>query len=132
MKRTHIALIVLIIVAIGAIMSTVSDSSTYETFRVAAQNPNQEYHVVGKLNKEKPFEYNPKIDANKFVFFLKDNEGTEKKVTYNDTKPQDFEKSEQVVLIGKCNGEEFQANQILMKCPSKYNEQNLKGATAIK
>jgi cytochrome c-type biogenesis protein CcmE len=132
MKRTHIALIILIVVAIGAILSTVSDSSTYETFRVAEQNPDEEYHVVGKLNKEKPFEYNPQVDANKFVFYLKDNEGTEKKVTYNNTKPQDFEKSEQVVLIGKCVGDEFQANQILMKCPSKYNEQNLKAVTALK
>lgn len=36
--------------------------------------------------------------------------------------PQDIEKSEQIVLIGKMKGEEFHATEILMKCPSKYND----------
>lgn len=121
MKKSHIILIVIIAVAIAAIMSTVADSSTYETFKVAQENPETEYHVVGKLNKEKPFEYNPEQNANRFVFYLKDNNGEEKKVVYASTKPQDFEKSEQVVVIGKCKGDEFEASQILMKCPSKYN-----------
>ncbi|MBP9689444.1 MAG: cytochrome c maturation protein CcmE, partial [Bacteroidia bacterium] len=29
---------------------------------------------------------------------------------------------EKVVIIGKMNGENFEANKILLKCPSKYNE----------
>ena len=37
-------------------------------------------------------------------------------------KPQDFERSEQIVLIGKVQGDEFHASDILMKCPSKYND----------
>ena len=39
---------------------------------------------------------------------------------YNGTKPNDFERSEQIVIIGKMKGEEFAASGILMKCPSKY------------
>ena len=34
----------------------------------------------------------------------------------------DFQKSEQIVLIGKMQGDAFHANDILMKCPSKYND----------
>ena len=122
MKKTHIVLIIFIAVAIAAILSTVSDASTYEVFNKAAEDPDTEYHIVGKLNMSKPFEYNPQDDANKFVFYLTDNSGTEKKVIYNNTKPQDFEKSEQVVVIGKCKPDAFYASQILMKCPSKYND----------
>lgn len=86
------------------------------------QNPDTEYHVVGKLNKEKATEYNPAIDADAFTFYMLDNNGLEKRVVLHKTKPQDFERSEQIVIIGKMQGEEFHANEILMKCPSKYND----------
>ena len=61
------------------------------------------------------------MNANLFGFYLIDNEGLEKKVLYNGSKPQDFERSEQIVVVGKMDGDEFHASQILMKCPSKYN-----------
>ncbi len=121
MKKIHIVFIVLIAVSIAAIMSTVADSSTYSNFSAAAKNPDTEYHVVGKLIKDKPLEYNPHVNANLFAFYMKDNEGTEFKVEFKGTKPQDFERSEQIVITGKANEGKFHADKILMKCPSKYN-----------
>jgi cytochrome c-type biogenesis protein CcmE len=121
MKKSHIIAILVIAIAIGAIITTMADSSTYATFSLAANHPSKTYHVVGKLNKSMPQEYNPKTDADVFSFFLVDNEGTEKKVVLNKARPQDFEKSEQVVVIGKMNDDKFVASDILMKCPSKYN-----------
>jgi cytochrome c-type biogenesis protein CcmE len=106
---------------LAVIVSTISNSSTYAPFREAIANEGKTYHVVGKLDKEKEFIYNPEQNANLFGFYLVDNEGIEKKVLYNGTKPQDFERSEQIVVIGKMSGEDFHASQILMKCPSKYN-----------
>src|SRR5262245_43011852 len=99
MKKSHIIALVLIAVAIAAILSTLSDASTYASFSVAGENPNKTYHVVGKLNKEKPLEYNPHENANLFTFFLVDNDGKETKVVLEKSKPQDFEKSEQIVVI---------------------------------
>lgn len=96
----------------------VSDSSTYETF-ASAKNGN-EVHVVGFLLKEKPMEYNPEKDVDYFSFFMKDKSNEEKKIVFKGTKPQDFEKSEQIVLTGKIIDDEFHASKILMKCPSKY------------
>ncbi len=121
MKKIHIIGIIIIAAALGVIISTISNSSTYAAFSEATQHPRSTYHVVGKLNKDKPFIYNPETNANLFGFYLVDNEGHERKVLYNGTKPQDFERSEQVVVIGKMNGEDFHCSQILMKCPSKYN-----------
>jgi cytochrome c-type biogenesis protein CcmE len=43
-------------------------------------------------------------------------------VVFNGSKPQDFERSEQIVLTGKMIGNEFHASKILMKCPSKYTK----------
>lgn len=122
MKKTHILGIIIIAIAIGAILTTLNSTSTYANFSEAAKDPGSEFHVVGKLDKEKETVYEPQRDANMFTFYMKDNAGVEKKVVLHKNKPQDFERSEQIVLIGKIEGDEFHASDILMKCPSKYND----------
>lgn len=127
MKKTHLIGIVIIALAVGAIMSTISDSSTYADFSEAFANEGSEYHVVGKLNRDKESIYEPSSNPDLFTFYMVDNKGEEKKVLLHKSKPQDFERSEQIVLIGKAQGNEFHADEILMKCPSKYND----GAQAL-
>src|SRR5690606_38630689 len=121
MKRSSTIGIVIIAIAIGVIMSTYADSSTYGTFSDAKESQ-RELHVVGKLQLDKEMVYDPQIDANYFSFYMKDNDGKECKVVFAGTKPQDFERSEQIVLTGKMVGTNFQADKILMKCPSKYTD----------
>jgi len=121
-KKSYIVVIVLIAVAIGVILSTFTDSSTYATFSEALENPGKKFQVVGTLSPGKPMDYNPQVDANLFRFYLVDREGTEKEVIFKGNKPQDFERSEQVVIKGRVKGDAFQADEILMKCPSKYND----------
>lgn len=121
MKKSHIIALLVIAASVAAILSTIADSSTYATFTQAIKKEGKELHVVGKLNKEKERIYNPHVNANLFTFYMFDSEGKEKKVLLNSAPPQDFEKSEQIVVIGKMKGDEFYASSILMKCPSKYN-----------
>lgn len=120
----------IIAIAIGVIISTYADSSTYGSF-AEAKEVQKELHVVGKLNKEKEMFYNPQKDANYFSFYMVDNKGTECKVIFNGTKPQDFERSEQIVLTGEMQNGNFYANKILMKCPSKYTQDKVE-VTATK
>jgi len=121
MKKTHIIGIVIIAVALGVIVTTLSNNSTYASFNEAGQHQSRTYHVVGKLDKNKPFLYDPQTNANLFTFYMIDRDGAERKVTLGKPKPDDFEKSEQIVVIGNAMNEgEFKANDILMKCPSKY------------
>ncbi|PCH98170.1 MAG: cytochrome C biogenesis protein [Bacteroidetes bacterium] len=122
MKKTHIVGILIIAVAIGAIVSTIQDSSTYASFAQAKDNPEIEFHVIGELNKEKEMDYNPEINPNMFSFYAFDKEGEEYKVVFNGTKPQDFERSEQLVMLGSVQEDVFVCSKILMKCPSKYND----------
>ncbi len=124
MKKVHIIIIIIIAVAIGAIFTTLNNTSTYADFGEAAKEPGNEFHVVGKRDKDKEMVYNPEVDANLFSFYMTDNNGVECKVVLHKNKPQDFEHSEQIVLIGKMKmpEKEFQASDILMKCPSKYND----------
>lgn len=120
MKKTHIVLLVFIAVCIGVVIYQTGSFSTYETFRTAYAEQGREYHVMGQLVKDAEMHYDPKKDPNYFSFFMADKDGDKKKVVFIGTKPQDFERSEQIVLTGKMVGEEFHADKILMKCPSKY------------
>lgn len=122
MKKIHILGIIVIAIAIGVIFISLKNTSTYADFTEAIANPDQEFHVVGKLDKNQPQVYDPKVNADEFRFMMVDNKGVEKQVVLHKSKPQDFEKSEQIVLIGKMQGDNFHANDILMKCPSKYND----------
>ena len=124
MKKSSIIGIVVIAVAIAVIISTYSNTSTYGSFNEAKQT-SSELHVVGRLNKQKELFYDATKDANYFSFYMKDNKGQECKVVFSGTKPQDFERSEQIVLTGKMKGNEFHASKILMKCPSKYTDDKL-------
>jgi len=124
MKKSAIFGLVVIAIAIAVIISTYSTSSTYGSFTEAQQSGAQ-LQVVGHLNKEKALYYDATKDANYFSFYMKDNKGKECKVIFTGTKPQDFERSEQVVLTGRMVGNEFHASKILMKCPSKYTQDKL-------
>ena len=124
MKKSSIIGIIIIALAIGVILSTYADSSSYGSF-TEAQETQSELHVVGTLNKEKEIFYNPQQDANHFAFYMLDNKGKECRVIFSGTKPQDFERSEQIVLTGKMVGKDFRASKILMKCPSKYNKDQI-------
>ena len=130
MKKSSIILIVIIAVAIAMILVIYTDSSTYSTF-AQAKEKNTELYVVGVLNKEKELVYDPVKDANHFAFYMYDNDSTECKVVFHGSKPQDIERSEQIVLTGKMEGDTFHASKILMKCPSKYNKDEMEIKEAV-
>jgi cytochrome c-type biogenesis protein CcmE len=121
MKKSSIFGLVVIAIAIAVIISVYSNSSTYGSFK-DAKSTDTELHVVGHLNKQKQLYYDATKDANYFSFYMKDNKGEECKVVFTGSKPQDFERSEQIVLTGQMRGNEFHAKHILMKCPSKYKQ----------
>src|ERR1700712_832928 len=121
MKKSSIFGLVVIAIAIAVIISVYANSSSYGSFK-DAQNTTGELHIVGHLNKQKQLLYDATKDANYFSFYMKDNKGKECKVVFTGAKPQDFERSEQIVLTGQMKGNEFHASKILMKCPSKYTQ----------
>jgi len=117
-KKVHILILILVAVSIGVILAMTGDYTTYANFVQAKQKGN--VNVVGYLVKTKEMEYDPQKDPNFFSFTMADKEGNEQKVVYKGAKPQDFERSEQLVVKGKMKGDFFAASEISMKCPSKY------------
>lgn len=125
MKLSHIAIIVFLAAATAFLVAGYGNSSEYVSFSHAFSNQDKEFHVVGFLEKSKPMEYNPQQNASKFTFYMRDTLGEVRKVNFNEPKPNDFERSDRIVVIGKAEGEAFDASKILLKCPSKYNDAKL-------
>ena len=132
MKKVHIIGIVVIAIAITIIVTTASDASTYVSFKKAKElyqsGSKRKIHVVGNLKKENGEIVGIKEGKEKlsFEFQMVDEDNFVQKVIYNEPIPTDFTKSEQVVVIGSyIESDLFFASEILMKCPSKYQEEKV-------
>ena len=122
MKKTSIILLVIIAVAIGTLIAMSVDFSTYDSIDAAKKNPGKFVHVIAKIDKNYPLDYNPAKDPNYLSFVAIDSLGGTTKVVYHNTKPTDLEKSDRIVLKGKIENGVFECSDILMKCPSKYKD----------
>jgi cytochrome c-type biogenesis protein CcmE len=123
MNRNIIIAALLITAGILVLINASKDVSSYAQFS-DAQNGGR-VKIVGTLSKDKPMIFDPENDPNKFVFTMKDAQGEEMQVQLNKPKPQDFELSEQIVVTGEMKNEVFYADEILMKCPSKYKDEEI-------
>jgi cytochrome c-type biogenesis protein CcmE len=132
MKKSHVLIIIVIAAAIAILVSTAGDASKYvgfgEAYQMAKTGNTNEIHVVGELKKDSygnVIGIEQGIDKVSFSFVMIDENGKEQKVDHNQPMPQDFTKSEKVVVIGSYQGDVFKAKKILLKCPSKYQEQKV-------
>jgi cytochrome c-type biogenesis protein CcmE len=125
MKKTHIFILVGIAVAIVALIVfgfPSSDFSTYDTISSAKAKQGKYVHLIAKLDKSQPIQYDPIKDPNYLSFSIVDSLGSQTKVIYHDSKPTELEQSERVVLQGKMQGDVFECKSITLKCPSKYKD----------
>lgn len=129
MKVSHILILVVIAVAIGLLISTMTDLSTYDTINSAKAKPGKYIHIIAKLDTSngKVIEYDAIKNPNYFSFHIVDSLGGTSKVVYMKGKPPtDMEKSERIVLKGKMTDSAFVCDDILIKCPSKYTDDKAK------
>jgi cytochrome c-type biogenesis protein CcmE len=132
MKLSHIIAIVVIAAAIAIIIFTAGDASTYvnfdQAYQMASTGNDNQIHVVGELKKNEighVVGLENSEDKLSFSFILIDDSKKEQKVIYNEPMPPDFLRSEKVVVIGHYQNDQFIAKKILLKCPSKYQDQKL-------
>ncbi len=125
MKKTHIAtLIVIAILIVGLISfgSSASDFSTYDTIKSAQAKKGKFVHVIAKVDKTKPVEYDAIKNPNYLTFYAVDSTGGQTKVIFHNSKPSELEASERLVMKGKMQDDHFECSDILLKCPSKYKD----------
>ena len=117
-----VVLIVLIAAFIGYAGWNLSESVTPYVSIAEAEMSKGNVQVKGLLDKT----FQPQQIDDDFIFMLKDEEsGQTMSVKYRGTKPDQFDSAYHIVAIGKYNTDDdsFHANKLLIKCPSKYENQ---------
>jgi len=132
MKISHIILIVVAVVAVAVVVTLTNDPRVYSDFKEAAAHPEKSYEIIGTLDTTAAIEYDAFKNPDAFSFYMFDQNNNRRKVVVSKPKPQDFEKSKQVVVGGHMKGDEFMANSILLKCPSKYESQGMPAQLQVK
>lgn len=120
----HIFGLVIIALAIAGLLTWIGDLSTYDSIASARKKEGKFVHLIAKVDTTKPVIYDPVKDPNYLSFTAVDSLGFSTKVVYRNAKPTDFEKSQRVVMKGAMDGEVFECKEIVLKCPSKYTDEN--------
>jgi cytochrome c-type biogenesis protein CcmE len=125
MKRSHIIILIgiaALIVGLIVFGFPSSDFSTYDTIASAKAKEGKYVHLIARLDKTQPIEYDAIKNPNYLTFNIVDSLGSQTKVIYHNSKPAELEQSERVVLQGKMQGDVFECKSITLKCPSKYKD----------
>lgn len=127
--KVGIALILLAVaigVGVTSFKKTVTPYIGFAEARVASSGFVQ---VNGTLASK---DYVLKAEEQYLSFSLKDEKGDVLPVVYRGTIPGNFDQAVSIVAIGAYKGDHFEADQLLVKCPSKYQtlEEQSKQAAA--
>ena len=100
---------------VGAGTAFVKNLTPYITF-AEAQKTNGTVQVMGGLEKS-----SVKLTSGNLAFTLVEKKtGARLPVVFGHTKPANFEMAIEITAIGHWDGSVFQADNLLVKCPSKY------------
>ncbi len=83
--------------------------------------------VNGKLADKN---YVMKKEEQYLEFRLRDDKGEVMPVRYHGVIPGNFDQATMIVAIGRYQGDHFEADQLLVKCPSKYQTEAERGAAS--
>lgn len=123
LKPLHIIGIAIILLAIGlGYYGLTSALRPYTTSVSEAMGSGRGVQLAGFLVPGEQGRY----DAdNNFTFQMQDSTGTIVQVVYPKVKPANFEQAVSIVAIGRYDASKgaFLADDMLVKCPSKYQEQ---------
>lgn len=118
-----VLLLALMALFVGYAGLTLSESVTPYVSIAEAEASGSTVQVKGLLDEKSP---PPEQFADEFRFVLKDEvDGRTMAVKYAGMKPDRFDEAYHIVAIGKYDGSDgaFHANKLLIKCPSKYENQ---------
>lgn len=118
MKQRYVfGALVIVILAVVGWLSLESSSLEYTNVK-RAQRLGSTVQIVGTWVKENGSEYIP--SRNTFIFTLRDQDGQEIPVELEGSKPNNFEIAVSLVVKGRVENGVLKAQNVLTKCPSKY------------
>ena len=126
--RYIVALVIIVGFVIYGAVSLKTSLTPYVSFVEAKSSP-QTVQVMGELEKSATH-YD--TTAGLLYFTLKDKHGELLEVSYKGVRPGNFDQATQIVAIGNYKEKVFQADQLLVKCPSKYQGEEVQTYKAEK
>lgn len=97
-----------------------SSIGTYVDFEQAEDREGYRSYVIGTWEAEMPHGFS--MESKTFNFHMKDEQGNVRRVVFNNAKPANFEDADQLVVKGTMQNGVFYSDDMLVKCPSKYND----------
>ncbi len=120
-KPLHLAGIgIILITMVYGVFGFKESFRSYTTSIVEARESGRSVQLAGFLGSTGEYD----AEGN-WTFLMQDNEGEEVKVVYEDIRPSNFEHATSIVAIGHydMHSAAFLADDLLVKCPSKYQEE---------
>ena len=137
--KSRVLLIVLsVAIIVGGIGLLISDSSGFEYYKhvdevakqsTAWQNKRLQLHgyvVPGSIKKR----MNHDVQKLEYKFQI-ENCGATAEAYFAGVVPDTFKDGAEVVLKGQLHGQQFQASEVMAKCPSKYQQAGGSHPTAV-
>ena len=117
--RTVLAAAVILIFAAFAVYSFREALTPYVGFAEAARS-GRTVQVWGQPVETEKAGFDR--ETGRLHFHLEDRDGVRMPVIYTGTVPRQFWQAESIVVIGEHRGDHFAAHRMLVRCPSKYVE----------
>ena len=124
--KVLIAAVLLVAAAAIGVTSFRQSVTPYISFHEARKAPGL-VQVNGVLADKN---YVLKLDEQFLEFKLRDSHDEVMPVVYRGVIPGNFDQATSVVAIGRYRSDHFEAEQLLVKCPSKYQAEAEKGKIA--
>jgi cytochrome c-type biogenesis protein CcmE len=121
--KVGLALALLAVAAVIGVTSFKKSVTPYITFAEARQSSGM-VQVNGVLADKN---YVAKQEEQYLEFKLRDDQNHVMNVVYRGVIPGNFDQATSIVAIGRYKGDHFEAEQLLVKCPSKYQAEAEKG-----
>jgi len=117
--RVYLGVLVLIVFGALAFLNFNKTVAPYVSFAEAREAAGGAVQVAGFPHHQQA---SFAAEEGVFSFPMENEEGDVMQVDFRGVKPGNFDQAEKVVVIGRYQGDTFEANQILVKCPSKYDD----------
>lgn len=111
---------VAIVASSAMVYAFLTSASPYVSLAQARNMPNRSVHLSGDLVKD-----SVRVEPGRrtMAFRLRDENGEIVRVVHKGELPSNMTQATKIVAVGTLKKEEFHSRQLLVKCPSKYEDE---------
>lgn len=119
LKGPVVTAIVASLAMAGVVGAFVNNASPYVTVAQARHTEGDSLHLAGVMEKDS---FGRDFKNGHITFRLKDKDGAIIQVEHVGPQPGSLQQADKIVAIGSIQGDHFVSHDLLVKCPSKYDE----------